>query len=259
MPFAYSHSFRTSGGHLVYVPTAYGRERGHATTRQVLARWRPPSHFFHFRRGGHVAACRYHRANSLFARLDIQSFFDSVTRTKVHRALKRIRVPQEEAVEITRVSTVERVTKPGTFALPFGFVQSMVLASVALDLSAVGKLLRTGHRYGVRVSVYVDDILLSAAQADQLDEFIADLMQAGAASGYQFNAAKMSPPSEMAEAFNIVVSNGDLHVNVLRMAEFEEVVRDGAPETAAAVIRYVSSVNRSQAGFLRDVNDSGAD
>lgn len=259
MPFAYSHSFRTSGGHLVYVPTAYGLERGYDITRQVLARWRPPSHFFHFRRGGHVAACRYHRVNSVFARLDIQSFFDSVSRTKVHRALKRIRIPQEQAVEITGVSTVEHVSKRGTFALPFGFVQSMVLASVALDLSAVGKLLRTGYRYDVRVSVYVDDILLSAAQSDQLDEFIADLMQAGAASGYQFNAAKMSPSSDMAEAFNIVVSSGDMHVNALRMAEFEKVVRDGAQETAAAVIRYVRSVNRAQARFLEDVNGSGAD
>jgi len=191
--------------------------------------------------------------------LDIQSFFDSVTRTKVHRALRRIRIPQEEAVEITRVSTVERVSRPGTFALPFGFVQSMVLASVALDLSAVGKLLRTRHQYGVRVSVYVDDILLSAVQADQLDEFIADLRQAGAASGYQFNAAKMSPPSEMAEAFNIIVSNSDMRVNARRMADFEGVVRDGALNTAAAVIRYVGSVNRTQAKFLGDVNGSGAE
>jgi Reverse transcriptase (RNA-dependent DNA polymerase) len=259
VPLAYSHSFRTPGGHLVYVPTPYGLERGHAITEQVLARWKPPSQFFHFRRGGHVAACRYHCVDSLFARLDIQSFFDSVTRTKVHRALRRIRIPQEEAVEITRVSTVERVSRPGTFALPFGFVQSMVLASVALDLSAVGKLLRTRHQYGVRVSVYVDDILLSAVQADQLDEFIADLRQAGAASGYQFNAAKMSPPSEMAEAFNIIVSNSDMRVNARRMADFEGVVRDGALNTAAAVIRYVGSVNRTQAKFLGDVNGSGAE
>ena len=53
-------------------------------------------------------ACHYHRVNWLFAGLDIQSFFDSVTRTKVHRALKRIRIPQEEAVEITRVSALSK-------------------------------------------------------------------------------------------------------------------------------------------------------
>jgi hypothetical protein len=135
----------------------------------------------------------------------------------------------------------------------------MVLASVALDLSAVGALLRTGDRYDVKASIYVDDILLSAAQSDQLDKFIADLMQAGATSGYRFNSAKMSPPSESAEAFNIVVSSSDMHVKASRMAEFAEVVRGGAQESAAAVIRYVRSVNQAQAGFLERVIGLGTD
>jgi hypothetical protein len=153
-------------------------------------------------------------------------------------------------VEVTRVSTVELAIKPGKFALPFGFVQSTILASAAFDLSGVGKLLRTGLDNGVRVSVYVDDILLSAAQSNQLDGFISDLMRAGAASGYQFNAAKMSPPGSTAEAFNIIVSNGGIEIGALRMADFQQVVRSGPRKSAEAVLNYVRSVNPAQAGLL---------
>jgi Reverse transcriptase (RNA-dependent DNA polymerase) len=182
--------------------------------------------------------------------MDIQSFFDSVTRTKVHRVLKRLGIPHEDALEITRVSTVKRVAEPGRYSVPFGFVQSMVLASAALDWSQVGKHLRIGHRYHVKVSVYVEDILLSAEQEQHLDAYMADLLAAGDAAGYRFNASKTSPPGSVAEAFNIIVSGNDLRVSAPRMAAFEGVVRAGAPETAAAVLRYVRSVNRGQAERL---------
>ena len=238
---------------LVYVPTGEGRDRGHRIIKQVLQRWKPPPHFFHFQDGGHVAACRYHRTGPVFARMDIQSFFPSVTRTKVHRALKRLGFSQSEALDITYASTVESFTDPGKYALPFGFVQSMVLASAALDCSHLGKRLRSSNQFGVKVSVYVDDILLSAALDQHLGAYIVALVEAGDAAGYRFNSTKMSSPSPVAEAFNICVSNNDLRVNAMRMAKFENVVRSGAPDTAAAVIRYVASVNRGQADWLSNL------
>lgn len=250
---AYSHSFRTATGLLVYVPTEHGRAQGRDIVQLVLDRWKPPRHFFHFRRGGHVAACRYHRAGPLFARMDIRSFFDSVTRTKVHRMLRRLGVPQEKAFSVAQASTVERLHEPGKYALPFGFVQSMVLASAALDRSQTGTCLRAGSRYGVRVSVYVDDVLLSAGTRQQLDEFMADLVKAAGGSGYRFNTSKMSLPGEVAEAFNIVVSKGEIRVNLARMAEFEAIVRTGERQTAAAVMHYVQTVNRGQASELATV------
>jgi hypothetical protein len=258
MPLAYSHSFRTSSGLLVYVPTEYGQVRGYDIIKLVLNRWRPPPHFFHFRSGGHVAACLHHKASSSFAHSDIESFFDSVTRTKVHRVLRRLGVPHEDALEITHVSTVARVAEPGKYALPFGFVQSMVLASAALDRSQLGKHLRIGHRYHVKVSVYVDDILLSAAREEHLEAYMADLIKAGHAAGYCFNASKMSPPGSKAEAFNIIVSADDLHISAARMAAFEGAVHGGSPATASAVLRYVESVNKGQAECLGRLEPASA-
>lgn len=180
--------------------------------------------------------------------MDIQSFFPSVTRTKVHRALKRLGFSQDDALEITRASTVAK--DDGKFGLPFGFVQSMVLASAALDRSQVGKQLRAAGEFDVKVSVYVDDILLSAALDSHLSAYMVALVGAGDAAGYRFNPGKMSGPGPLAEAFNILVSGGDLLVNDARMAKFEDVVRFGAPETAGAIIRYVQTINRGQAKWL---------
>jgi hypothetical protein len=72
---------------------------------------------------------------------DVRGFGDSVTRSKVHRALRRLDFGQAEAWAIAQASTVE-VAK-GRYALPFGFVQSMVLASAVLDLSSLGRCLCT--------------------------------------------------------------------------------------------------------------------
>src|ERR1700761_697812 len=96
----WSHKFTTPSGVLVHVPTDEGRHRGEKITRKVLLRWRPPAHFFHFRDGGNVAACRHHLGNTRFARLDIKSFFDSVTRSKIHRALRRLGFRQDDALSM---------------------------------------------------------------------------------------------------------------------------------------------------------------
>jgi hypothetical protein len=157
----------------------------------------------------------------------------------------------KEAWETAWVSTVERSTKRGTFALPFGFVQSMALASLALDQSAVGKVLRAGDTCGVKISLYVDDILLSAPSADTLSNYILRLQQAATASGFRFNPEKLSLPADTAEAFNIILSRGGMHVTTRRMAEFERAVRNGTPETAAAIVTYLQSINPEQAARLK--------
>jgi hypothetical protein len=53
-------------------------------------------------------------------------------------------------------SVVKRPALDG-FVLPYGFVQSPILASLALDKSKLGKLLRKlNGRTDITVSVYVD-------------------------------------------------------------------------------------------------------
>ena len=47
--------------------------------------------------------------------------------------------------------------------LPYGFVQSMVLATICIEFSLLGSaLIRTYGGGNVRVSMYVDDIILSS-------------------------------------------------------------------------------------------------
>jgi hypothetical protein len=79
----FKHNFRTERGLLIFVPTKKGREDGEKIIRAVLKRWTPHEHFFHFQRGGHVAASLIHLPNNAFARLDIKSFFHSVSRSKI--------------------------------------------------------------------------------------------------------------------------------------------------------------------------------
>jgi hypothetical protein len=247
----YSHSFHTSRGLLIHVPTQYGRQVGKNIIRQVVNRWKPPSHFFHFRHGGHVAACQHHIAAHYFAHLDIQSFFLTLTSSKVHRAMRRLKFSQAQALEIVRLSTVEVSRQPRKYALPFGFTQSMILASATLDLSQLGRHLRSAEDHNVRVSVYVDDIIISGFKATDVTEFIALTTSAAALSGYRLNDRKASITDETTEAFNIRLTAGQLNVTPARMAEFEEAVRRGDELSGDAVIRYVASVNEGQAHTLR--------
>jgi hypothetical protein len=246
----FSHKFETATGVLVHVPTKYGLTRGYEIVDAVLARWRPPAYFYHFRPGGHVAACRHHLTNPCFARLDIKSFFGSVTRTKVHRALRRIGVSQDDAFAFASTSTVLREGERGRYALPFGFVQSMVLASVALDRSLVGQRLLAAHRPHIKVSVYVDDIILSARQMAPLLEYVNVLVATANAAGFQFNPSKTLEPSIFTEAFNINVSQGTMCVTSERLAVFEREMHGQNRSRIDAVIAYVGTVNKAQAAQL---------
>lgn len=245
-----SHKFRTPEGLLIFVPTEKGRRAGEAIVRRVLGRWKPPPHFFHFKAGGHVAASRHHLGSAWFARLDIRAFFDSVTRSKLHRALRWLRFPQEEAWEIAVQSTVQKVPG-GRFSLPFGFVQSPVLASIALDRSALGTCFRSARRGGAKLSVYVDDVLASATAEAALQDYVEALGSAAARAGFELNGGKSQIGLPMVEAFNLLLSPSDLRVTPERMAEFEGVERTPGQVREAAIVGYVETVNPGQADALR--------
>src|SRR4051794_4335522 len=103
----YDHKYLSRKGSQVFVPSALGRQLGLAAHAEAVRRWRPPHYFYHLRPGGHVAALKAHVHNRCFATLDIRSFFDSVTRAKIHRALRSIGIGHERAWEIAQESTVE--------------------------------------------------------------------------------------------------------------------------------------------------------
>jgi hypothetical protein len=182
--------------------------------------------------------------------MDIKAFFNSVTRSKVHRALRRIGFNQRDAVGISELSTVEDITTPGRYALPFGFIQSMILATAALDRSRLGKELRRARRYRVRISVYVDDIVLSGSNVADLAGYMAVLNEAADEAGYSFNKSKASGPAGATKAFNVLLSSNDMRISPDRMVEFELALATETEEVRIAVLNYIRTVNRGQADAL---------
>jgi Reverse transcriptase (RNA-dependent DNA polymerase) len=246
----YVHKFLLPNGHQVFVPSASDRQAGAVVHADVRRRWRAPHHFYHLRSGGHLAALKAHLHNRCFTTLDIGGFFDSVTRSKMYRALRSIGIDHRKAWDIARESTVEKTTRKSDFSLPYGFVQSPALASLALDRSALGRrmkvLARSNH---TRLSCYVDDVVLSGVEEDAVESGRLALIEASRLSNFAINAKSHLPGPEIT-VFNIVLSNGEMALTDDRMREFERDLTQATPSGAAAILAYVRSVNRSQADRL---------
>ncbi|HEV2079228.1 MAG TPA: reverse transcriptase domain-containing protein [Allosphingosinicella sp.] len=135
----YMDHFTLKPGTRVYVPTAEGKDRGTEIKKAAESRWHRPSHYFHLRAGGHIAAAREHHAAPWVASLDLQRFFDHISRSRVHRAMKKLGFSKDEAWEIACDSVVDKHPPRRRFSIPFGFVQSPILASVVLSKSALGR------------------------------------------------------------------------------------------------------------------------
>jgi reverse transcriptase-like protein len=247
----YDHKFVLPNGSQVFVPSALGRQVGAAMHAAVRRRWRPPRYFYHLRTGGHVGALREHLHNRCFATLDISRFFDSVTRAKIHRALRSIGIAHDRAWEITQQSTVEKTLRQRDFSLPYGFIQSPVLASLALDRGALGRAMRAIARSNhTRLNCYVDDVILSGLEEETVEDSRHALVAAAQRSGFILNATKSQQPSSAITAFNIVLSNGGLAVTEERMRVFEDAILSSGPVSVAAIIAYVRPINRGQADDL---------
>ncbi len=258
----YDHKFVLPKGQQVFVPSAPGRQAGALVHDEVRRRWRTrtPPYFYHLRSGGHVAALKAHVHNRCFATLDIHHFFDSVTRAKVHRALRSIGVGHSRAWEIVQESTVEKHRKHHDFSLPYGFVQSPILASLALDRSALGRAMKTVARSNhTRLSCYVDDVVLSGIEEEAIESSRLALIEAAQTSGFALNDDKSQRPGREVTAFNIVLSNGALAVTQRRMQEFEDDILASGALVVAGIIGYVYSVNRAQAAELVSIAQTSPD
>ena len=242
----YGHHFTLKPGTRVYIPTQEGGQRGEEIKLAIEARWSPPSNYFHLLSGGHVAAVRRHQHASWVASLDLRRFFDHVTRSKVHRALKTVGFPHVKAWEMACDSSVDKRPPHRKFSVPFGFVQSPAVASLVLAQSNLGKTLRKLDGHGVAVSVYVDDITISGPDEQTVRDVIVALNDAANVSGFVFNTEKQQPPSGTARSFNIEFGSGMMRINSDRMAEFELAVRQANPYQLAGILGYVDSVNTQQ-------------
>src|SRR5690606_16172514 len=113
---------------------------------------------YHFKRGGHVGALHAHRKRAIFCRVDIEKFFYGIGRNRVVRALRDIGI--DRAHHYARWSTVKNPYAEPGYALPYGFAQSPILATLVLMTSSVGEYLRSLPD-DLTKSVYMDDIALS--------------------------------------------------------------------------------------------------
>lgn len=248
----WSTKFELKPNRWVFVPTPECAALGREIKQRIADRWRVPEFYFHLRQGGHLAAVGAHSGHAHLARLDIEDFFGSIGLSRVTRSLKD-HFGYELAREWAKASTV-RHPGTGNHILPFGFVQSQIIASLCLHDSALGRELRRLSRNpDLAVSVYVDDLIVSS-QSEEACKFAVDGIEAAAKkANFNLSAGKKQGPASAISAFNIDVSGSDLAITSNRMDHFAAAVLNGKPATRDAIFAYVSLVNSAQADALRNI------
>ncbi|MEQ5802919.1 reverse transcriptase domain-containing protein [Halomonas sp. H10-9-1] len=247
----WSSRFELKPGSWVYVPTKETSEEGRLIKDKVENFWKVPKYYYHLKSGGHVAALRSHAHHKFFARLDIKNFFSSVGKSRITRSLKGY-VGYPKARDIAEKSTVTHPNNGGeSFAnvLPFGFVQSPVIASLCLSKSALGRFLSEVYKdKRFSVSVYMDDIILSSDDADRLRYVYDEARRLAERSRFPINDRKSEPPSGKITAFNIELSSNSLEITRERLGELmEEYDNSNSKDQKEGILGYVRSVNERQA------------
>lgn len=249
----WEHKFEIRPGVWVYVPSVKTSELGERILQSIRNKWIPPLYFYHLRTGGHLKAARLHLKSSFIAVIDIKHFFQSTSRSRITRDLKAY-FTYSQAREIAKFSTVKNLSDtPHKHILPFGFVQSPMLATFCLDKSHLGSLLRRLNKHpNVKLSVYMDDVIISSNDIVQLQTTYDEILLAMDKSGYQVNMIKTQAPSSLIKVFNLYLSKGNLKVTSQKMRDFliDFYASDYEPHKIG-VKNYVESVNPEQAKLLK--------
>ena len=241
-------------GRWVFEPTDEHRVIGSTIKDALFSVWDAPNYYFHLRHGGHVAALKLHATNTYFIRFDIEDFFGRVNRSRVTRCLKDY-FGYDNARDMANDSTVQHPTEKGRWVLPYGFVQSPILASLALSRSRLGgELDRLNRSTATRVSVYVDDIIISCNNIEQLGLTGALLAELAVKSGLSFGSSKTQGPGAQITAFNIELTHENLAIASDRLDQFGAVLADSPSEhRREGILGYVKTVNALQAANLAKI------
>lgn len=234
----YSYSFLLSGKH-VFSQSELGRRIGEDVKQRAENAYTLDDFYYHLRRGGHVAALHSHRTNTHFCKIDIENFFYTIARNRVVRALRSIKI--HRATHYGKWSCVKNPYGNPSYALPYGFVQSPILATLVLATSEIGCTLRR-FAEDVTVSVYVDDILLSSNDPQLLQARYEELLQAADNAGFSVNADECVAPHNNVTIFKCSLRNGETMVTPDRVEEFYRAPR--SPESCVGFERYLSGVRR---------------
>lgn len=235
-------------GKYVYVQTERYKAAGRKLASKIANNWTPPVYFYHLRRGGHVEGARLHSDSNFFAHLDLKKFFNSCRRSRIVRALKSISFSRIKALELASDSTVriadERV-------IPYGFSQSPMLASLCLHFSALGTELARIHDVGHKISLYVDDIIVSADTEGEVQELVSRLVEAAELAGFELAHDKVTGIQPQITPFNLVLAGDKLELSPGQFAEFKaRIAADPGSPIAEGTLRYARFVNSNQASTL---------
>jgi|tagenome__1003787_1003787.scaffolds.fasta_scaffold20866291_2 hypothetical protein len=201
-----------------------------------------PDYFFHYRPGGHVDALHKHLERTHFFRVDLKNFFYSIARNRVARVLRQYSFPRN-ARDYAEWSTVKSPYDDGPrYVLPIGFMQSPLLASLALYRSSVASAIEEAQTRGVFVSVYFDDLIGSADNPDELRTTYEGILAACAQANLVANVDKLIAPAEAIVAFNCDLKHGEAVVTDERIERF--MLEDRGPIAEASFLEYCRRVQR---------------
>ncbi len=224
----------------VFAPSDLGRRIGLDIKEKIENAYNFDNFFYHLRQGGHVAALHTHRQYQYFCKLDITNFFYSVSRHRISRCLNSIGIARKN--HYARWSVVKNPFDNGPdFVLPYGFVQSPILATLVMAKSELANTIRQLPE-NINATVYVDDILLSSNDITALTESYEVVRTAIINSNFQINATKSIAPINQILAFNCDMQHGITDVKKERIDEFYSLSRSKA--SVEGFERYLDSVRR---------------
>lgn len=237
----WANRFELKPGRWIYEPSPESVAIGREVKAELEAKWHPPGYYYHLRSGGHLAAIEAHSGNGTFWHGDIENFFGSINRSRLTRCLKPL-VGYKKAREWAFQSTVPSPDKSSD-VLPYGFIQSQLLASLCLRHSGLGICLH-GLRAACSISVYVDDIIASSSKGNLVAE-AAQIARAAARSQFTLGAGKQQGPAAEITAFNIAIRSGGITLTDRRWAEFEAALADPecSEERRQALVAYIKLVD----------------
>lgn len=252
MLVSWINRFQFKGGQWVYEPSPISRQQGNLIVNELNQKWKKPFYFYHFKNGGHIQAIKSVIHNDFYATLDIKSFFPSISRSRITRTLKSF-FDYQSSRRIAKESTLKHpIPNQHSHSLPYGFVQSPLLASVCLHKSTLGLEMDNCFKSKeVTIAVYMDDIILSSGSQDILKAWVDRLKLAAVKSKLQLNEAKESTVATKATAFNIEFSKNQMLITPERFKKLKNTYVNSLSDAQRKGIEgYVSTVNLSQATLL---------
>lgn len=234
----YTHSFILNGKP-VFAPNDLGRRIGEDIKSKVEEAYSFEPFYYHLAAGGHVAALHAHREMEFFCKADIENFFYTISRNRVVRALKEIGIAR--AKHYGKWSCVRSPFENPRYAIPYGFVQSPILASLTLATSTVGHFLRQVSDR-ITVAVYVDDITMSSNDPNELRECYSKLLKLMVEANLPPKLAKCLAPDSQIDVFKCHLENKKTEVLADRKADFYAAAR--SPNSIDAFERYCNNVSK---------------